>query len=219
MNNLDIKTCRKCGDVKAADQFSPRARSRDGRRAVCRQCMNDYQRSYTASRPGYGAAKSKRWKLANPEIVRTSERDRRSRNVEQFRAKYRRQYAANAEKRAQAARYRRQRDRNAYNEIVRLRRAAHPEKHRAVAHNRRIKERTGKISPADILMQMEKQNGLCAYCDSDVRTSYEVDHFISLANGGANDPSNIVIACKNCNRRKNRLNGPEFIAKLARMAA
>lgn len=46
----------------------------------------------------------------------------------------------------------------------------------------------------------------CAYCLrnlADVPANQRtVDHIVPVANGGTNDPSNLCLACKNCNDRK-----------------
>jgi len=33
-----VKTCAKCGQAKALEQFPPRAKARDGRHSYCRLC-------------------------------------------------------------------------------------------------------------------------------------------------------------------------------------
>lgn len=40
----------------------------------------------------------------------------------------------------------------------------------------------------------------CAMCGSTERL--EIDHIIPLARGGSNDPDNLQILCRHCNRRK-----------------
>lgn len=164
------------------------------------------------------AERTKRYRQRHPERYRESEKAMRHRHPEKFRAKYRRQYAANAEKRSAAAQARRDRNRDAYNAQVRARRARNPEKHRAILARRNARVAHGAVTAEHLKAQMASQNGRCFYCDADVSLKYEIDHFISLANGGPHVPENIVLACPSCNRRKNKLNGLEFMAKLRRAA-
>ena len=164
------------------------------------------------------AERMKRWRLANPERNRQLARDQRGKHREKYRAKWRRQYAANAAKRAAQAQGRRDADRGRYNAIVRARRNAAPEKNRAACGNRRSRVIGGKVTAKDILEQLHKQVGLCFYCQAKISVRYEVDHFISLVNGGPHDPTNIVLACPPCNRKKNKLNGDQFLAKIGRAA-
>lgn len=56
-----------------------------------------------------------------------------------------------------------------------------------------------------------KTNGLCGYCGSDVDTSScTVDHINPKAQGGANQVSNLVIACKSCNSSKRSLSIEDY---------
>jgi 5-methylcytosine-specific restriction endonuclease McrA len=54
--------------------------------------------------------------------------------------------------------------------------------------------------------------GHCAYCGSSDRI--EADHRIPLCRGGSNEISNILPACRHCNRRKHRRTEEEFRALL-----
>jgi hypothetical protein len=56
----------------------------------------------------------------------------------------------------------------------------------------------------------ERDGELCTYCGSLARDGH-VDHRISRANGGDNDPSNLAWACVNCNCTKGRMNDYEFV--------
>lgn len=49
------------------------------------------------------------------------------------------------------------------------------------------------------LMILERDNYTCAYCG---REATEVDHILAKANGGTDEPSNLVAACKPCNGLK-----------------
>jgi len=207
-----VKRCRKCHADKGLDDFSPRPMSRDGRRAMCKECMRPH---YKAANAKHGAVNSKKWRTSHVEQRREAAKKRRHAKVEQFRAEYRRQYAANAAKRAAAAQARRDRDRDGYNEQVRLRRAADPTLHRSANANRRaiIFADGGKVTSQDIKHQLAFQHEECFYCSVTLDESYEVDHFVALINGGAHSPDNIVVACRNCNRKKNRANGLDFILR------
>lgn len=182
---------------------------------MCRDCMNACHRSWNA-RTGKRREITARWKRNNPEGLRESQRRQRKANPEKFKAKYRRQYAANSEKRAAEAQTRRDKDRNAYNASVRLRRASDPAKNRAACQKRRVALRAipGSVLAADIRAQLIMQGACCYYCRRELGTSYEVDHFVPLAAGGLHDPSNIVIACSGCNRRKNKFDGFALFRKL-----
>lgn len=61
---------------------------------------------------------------------------------------------------------------------------------------------------------LTKRGGRCTYCGSTDRI--EADHRIPLCRGGSNDISNILPACRSCNRRKHRRTETEFRALLVR---
>ncbi|MDE2342933.1 MAG: HNH endonuclease [Betaproteobacteria bacterium] len=70
-----------------------------------------------------------------------------------------------------------------------------------------------------------EQNGQCFYCSAQIshyhkrHDSLEIDHNIPRSRGGADDDSNLVAACRNCNRTKDALTGEEFMRKIGRSNA
>tara|TARA_B110000003_G_scaffold154066_1_gene154796 strand:+ start:894 stop:1313 length:420 start_codon:yes stop_codon:yes gene_type:complete len=53
----------------------------------------------------------------------------------------------------------------------------------------------------------------CAYCGLK-SVSYEIDHWIAIAQGGSNRRSNLVVSCMRCNRSKSYLFPTQWLAKL-----
>jgi hypothetical protein len=62
---------------------------------------------------------------------------------------------------------------------------------------------TGKRQRFEIF----KRDGFrCVYCGATpVRTPLHVDHVVAVANGGTNDPANLVTACADCNGGKSSI--------------
>jgi 5-methylcytosine-specific restriction endonuclease McrA len=79
-----------------------------------------------------------------------------------------------------------------------------PEQRRATKALRRARKNTagGRFSKADVKRLLALQKNKCAVCTASLEASYEVDHVVPLARGGANSPCNLQILCKTCNRRK-----------------
>lgn len=73
--------------------------------------------------------------------------------------------------------------------------------------------RKNYISKKTIRALQEIQKGMCAYCDEPMNTGIHVEHIVPLAVGGTNSPSNLCLACPDCNRRAGRKAFHSFFAK------
>jgi len=55
---------------------------------------------------------------------------------------------------------------------------------------------------------LNREQGLCHYCNKPVASTsyanqeYDIDHVIPIAQGGTNDPTNLVLSCPKCNNAK-----------------
>lgn len=81
----------------------------------------------------------------------------------------------------------------------------------------RLRGSSGRHTQREITEILEAQEGRCAYCRTDVRCGYEVDHIISLKHGGSNDRRNIQIVCASCNRRKRTKDPVRFARDLGKL--
>lgn len=82
---------------------------------------------------------------------------------------------------------------------------------RAAAANARRAQRG--FSRADVRAQARKQEGLCWWCGADLDGKvWHVDHLVPLSRGGPNTKDNIVIACAECNLKKQALMPKEYSA-------
>lgn len=90
----------------------------------------------------------------------------------------------------------------------------HPEVKRAYKHRRRtqVRKSNGTWCENDVKTLLAHQNGRCYWCCTAIER-YEVDHIIPLARGGSNWPSNICVACPDCNRKKNASIPLDFICE------
>jgi hypothetical protein len=61
----------------------------------------------------------------------------------------------------------------------------------------------GTLSATDLRSLIMNCNGRCEWCQmSLVHSEFEIDHIISLSNGGINEIGNLAVSCLRCNRRK-----------------
>ena len=71
------KSCRKCGELKAIDQFYPQIGMRDGYRNDCKSCKLAARRSWYERNRDYEMSRVDAWRRANSERVNESQRKRR----------------------------------------------------------------------------------------------------------------------------------------------
>lgn len=97
------------------------------------------------------------------------------------------------------------RDTKRERELERLRHKDNPEPFRVRTRNRRAarKKLGGTHSATDIVSILKMQKNRCAYCRAKFASSArEVDHIKPIVLGGTNDPKNLQILCRPCNRSK-----------------
>jgi len=75
---------------------------------------------------------------------------------------------------------------------------------RIYSHKRRAKlsGSGGSHTDQDIIQLYAEQEGKCKYCNCSIEDYYEVDHIVPVSKGGTDNPDNLTLACKKCNRSK-----------------
>lgn len=208
------KGCRCCSCVSAKASYDRAYRERN--HARCRDRERRYYLAHRDDRLAYSRA----WASRNPEKHREYEAMYAQRHAAEI-AGRKRAYAGarkddlqeylrawrqtHREQTANSAREYRERHRLERSEYMRGWHRRNPGARRAYRHNREARKRDlpGTHSAADVRAQYERQSGRCYYCQKVVVSGYHVDHVIPLSKGGSNGPENIVIACADCNLRKN----------------
>lgn len=181
--------CSRCRIAKPATRefFHHRRENNSGLTSQCKSCRHASSAAYRLRRNGprrpalTGAARAKRYR-------------------ERLRATARR-VDTGAPPREARWRLQNQHHVRAY---FRAYRKLKPDVVRAANRNNKAKRRQaeGRHTAADVARQLDAQSGRCFWCPRLVGTIYHVDHFVPLTKGGSNWPSNIVIACPDCNLRK-----------------
>ena len=74
-----------------------------------------------------------------------------------------------------------------------------------------IKKGARQASPGTIQYIYERDGGTCVYCGN---AASELDHVISIKDGGPSAKSNLVCSCSRCNQKKhNHPNDPSWLTK------
>jgi 5-methylcytosine-specific restriction endonuclease McrA len=172
-------------------------RVRDGKCVVC--ALNTSLAS--ARKSGVGALAKQRYRERNRQVLRDTEKARRTGNSETVRAQKRAYAARNAERERQRALAKYYANRSYYNNLSRVSR-----------HRRRAVE--GSFTAEDVSRILKMQRGRCAYCPRRLGRRFHVDHIEPVARNGTNHPYNIQLACPRCNRAKSDRDPIEFARSL-----
>lgn len=76
------------------------------------------------------------------------------------------------------------------------------------AHSRRAQavNAQGTFEKRHVQGRWLRQGGCCHYCKARLELSgpnkCQLEHFVPLSRGGSNWPTNLVLACPDCNRKK-----------------
>lgn len=190
MESLPTRTCPHCGVAKPATRdyfYFPKGKID----SWCSECRREYVKAYNRADPERHRARTRAWVEANREKKRQADKAYAEANPEVRKAAQRRYYARHRESIREKASEWGKRNR---------------EKTRLKCRQRyaRKKGAEGSHAVTDVLAQLEAQKRRCWWCRCEIHGKrYHVDHRIALANGGSDGPENIVIACPECNVRKN----------------
>ena len=87
----------------------------------------------------------------------------------------------------------------------------------AAALNSRAGSARGRLNAVGLRDRILESGGCCEWCAVNlVNAEFELDHVLSLRQGGANSAANLVVACPDCNRRKGRKHPARFAAEIYR---
>lgn len=213
----ETKQCTKCGqEFPATYEFWHKKLT--GFQPVCKKCARENLRYWRKNNPQKNRDGQRRWREANHERMRQYEADRRRKNPEKMREYGRRYRITHREKMADKSR----RWANDNRERMRKRMRHWYEANRAKVSVTTKRWRSNNLSkvrayaarrrarlanaigngPNDVSKMYANQKGRCWYCLIDISAGYHVDHRIPLSRGGSNHPSNLVLACPNCNLSK-----------------
>lgn len=90
------------------------------------------------------------------------------------------------------------------------------EQYAAALNSRARRSRArGRLTAADMRDRILESAGCCEWCGlSLVSAEFELDHVLSLKQGGLNAATNLVVACPDCNRRKGQKHPARFAAEI-----
>lgn len=169
--------CSKCENELPPDAFPPSVVKRGGKSNWCRKCR--------------AVEATARRKV--PEVAA------HRRKIEQA------QYARNSEKRSAKQRAWRAKNPDKAKAIDRAWREKNREYIRETKVQRKLAMKVGDQHPCDHQRAevLRSNHGLCAYCNT--RPATELDHMVSLSQGGLDRLDNLMPSCRWCNVSKGKL--------------
>ena len=73
----------------------------------------------------------------------------------------------------------------------------------------------GRLKAPDLRSRILESGGRCEWCGVGLLgKEFELDHVVSLRQRGSNSPANLVVACRDCNRRKGQKHPTRFAAEI-----
>jgi 5-methylcytosine-specific restriction endonuclease McrA len=195
-----FKTCIRCGETLPISAFGRDTSEHDGLRPYCKECMKKDYRARVERFNADGIVvpetitcdKCGQEKPSHAYTVDKSRLTGRSRTCKQCQSEIRAEYYARPGVRDRIkASQEKSRSAPARREKARVR-----SQHRRKMHG--VKDITLRV----VVGIYNAQGGRCYLCNQELTFEYEVDHFIPVTKGGTNNPGNLRLACKECNRNK-----------------
>lgn len=231
------KVCSRCGITKSHSEYGPNRVSKDGIQAACRKCQNAASIKRYYANAEERRAKMRKHYADNAESKRIEAAKYRAENREDillYKKAYYQKNKDTPEYKAKAKEYRESAKDRAVEYRIEYREKnseylvqkslewarKNPEKRRAIAHNYKVKRRAKEAAgmPTKELAEWSiSQKKVCYWCGKRCPKNYHIDHYQPLSKGGPHETENLVIACKQCNTRKNAKDPYDFAAQVGRL--
>lgn len=198
------KRCSKCGEIKPLSEFNRRNDRKSGFTSACKDCNRKMCHQYGLRNSDHLRVKKHAKYWENPQLARNRKNSWYAAHKKKIGEQSRIRYWSHPDKFRDKARRWARNHSEKHNKNARNWRRAHPIHVRTYAARRRAMTRQadGSHTPAEITEQYKRQRGKCYYCQCKLGDKYHVDHVVPLSRGGSNSIDNLVLACPECNLRK-----------------
>lgn len=193
METLAVKTCTRCGIMKAPSEYYRNPSNRDRLDKMCKECKK---------------AATRRWKAENRDRARATDRRWREQNRERSNAHYRKWRLNNREKHRELCRRWNAANRDRCKENLVRWKEANPARLAEWHRQRRARLSVGpRYSEEEWHALLATFGYRCVACGVEARNTPEgfltPDHVVPVCMAGPNTIDNIQPLCLDCNRRKN----------------
>lgn len=218
-NMETTKICNKCNIEKELSEFGNLSASKDGKNSICKECRNSLMRESRQDinskhkeilRKSYKKHKEKRiqekaeYRESNRKLLADKQKEYYRENKEdciEYQKKYRvynKEKVRDCQKRYRATETAKVANRNR-------------------EHRRRSLKKEGDVSTVE-LRELLANAKVCYWCNKKlIGNKKQVDHYVALSKGGKHTLSNLVVACPDCNLKKNAKDPFEFALTKGRL--
>lgn len=158
-------------------------------------------------------SQSSAWAKANPDRTRVYVQKYASANIEKEKARGAKYRDQNRAKINEKSKTRRRADPEKAKEILKRSRQKNPET-ALRAYAKRKSYGSLHVPKGTVIELMDRQQGSCHACGTDIRTEFHVDHIRALSQGGRHEKSNLQLLCVRCNCAKGAKDYVAFLVEL-----
>jgi hypothetical protein len=204
-----VKHCPKCGNVypATAEYFYMFP---DGRpHYTCKECQKSASQSYRDANPDRVKAYDERYRKEHRERRKQNQKRYANKYPERKKEAYKKWLEANPEKKRESDKAWRRNNRARRTAQTKIWRRNNPDKYHAIQYRRRARllGNGGACTSDDLAAiraaQTDKRGRLiCWDCGKPIKGTPDLDHWISLSEGGTSDPGNLHYMHATCNRSK-----------------
>lgn len=214
------KWCTKCKSSVLIDGFYRNRSRSDGLTNCCKRCCKQYSRDYNSANPEKLRARSKRFRLCNPEKVSKWNRSWYLKNADKQNCKSKKWAKDHPDRCRSIARALYKESPAKYRQWSADWQKDNPEKVANYARIRRARKQNVVVEPVttkdwrDILDLWYYH---CAYClmpQELLPSTLTMDHVIPLCRGGVHSKDNLVPACLHCNCAKGKKLVSEWVPQV-----
>lgn len=203
------KRCSRCSaDLPLSDFYRNRTR-KDGLQAFCKTCAKAHAKAWVLANPDRAKQRERARYLADPQRRREALAAWKSANPQRVKEKERAWVKANRAILNQRERNKYAADPEQYRQRDKKWRDSHRELQNEKWHRRRARIKNAFVENVNILVLLERDNGICQLCFAPVlKTSTKrgdtpsIDHITPLIHGGEHSYANTQLAHFSCNSRK-----------------
>lgn len=231
---LETKICTKCNCEKPFEEFYKNKNKKYGLESQCKECLKCKSKEYRESNKEYISLRHKEYVDKNKEKIAEYKKEYYLKNKEKImkqssedkkwlsddKKQYFKEYTA--KNRDKFKKYNKKYASKNKNKIKEKNSKYFKSPTGRVVsansrHKRRAIEKSGDVTSIQLL-ELTKNAKNCYWCNTSLKNKVvHIDHYVPLSRGGLHTITNLVVACSECNLKKNAKDPYEFALEKGRL--